>query len=86
VTPPAAAVRIQAPDTRVAELLADSLRHLGAVVVEAEGVPIEVSVGSALLASELSCVLSATQRWLAQQRLPGTRVLLDGRSFYLAAI
>ena len=81
----AASVRIQAPDAAVAESLADSLRHLGAVVVATEGTTVEVSVASAILASDLHCVLRATQRWLTQQRLPGTRLLVDGRSLYVAA-
>jgi hypothetical protein len=82
---PPDAVRIQAPDARVAEPLADSLRHLGAVVVATDGGAVEISVASVLLASDLHCVLRATQRWLAQQRLPGTRLLVDGRSLYVAA-
>jgi hypothetical protein len=80
-----ASVRIQAPDALRAEPLAQSLRHLGAVVVATEGAPVEVTVGAELVASELHCVLRATQRWLAQQRLPGARLLVDGRSFYVAA-
>jgi hypothetical protein len=80
-----AGVRIQAPDVPLAERLAESLRHLGAIVIVAEGAPVEVSVGAAVLASDLHCVLRATQRWLAQQRLPGTRLLVDGRSLYVAA-
>ena len=80
-----ASVRIQAPDALLAEPLAQSLRHLGAIVVAAEGAPVEVSVGPELAASELHCVLRAVQRWLAQQRLPGARLLVDGRAFYVAA-
>jgi hypothetical protein len=79
-------MRIQAPNARVAALLAERLQHLDAVVIEeSHGGPAEVSLPASGRAIEVSSVLRATQRWLAQQRLPGTHVHLDGRSFYLAA-
>jgi hypothetical protein len=78
-------IRIQAPDARVAALLADRLLHLDAEVVVVEGEPVGVSLPASGVTVELNCILRATQRWLTQQRLPGTRMQIDGRSLYVAA-
>ena len=79
-------IRIEAPDLRRAAALADALGHLGAEVVSRAGELVEVAVPPLEdHVPALNSVLRATQRWVAQHELPGARVCVAGRSYYLAA-
>jgi hypothetical protein len=79
-------IRIEAPDEGSATALAHALVHLGAEVVGGGGDRVEVAVPARdEHAPELNCVLRTTQRWVAQHELPGARVRVAGRSYYLAA-